>query len=164
MGNMERPAHDSRRLSYRNGGYRYILSIDDDYLTIDCQGSTYSRVTKTPLKTLRAELATERWISDYSRGRAYEVRYLLAGAIVVFFSDVNKYVPLFAPACLVLAAMALHRAFQASWPLTKTVIRNDHDEYVTSLPHIDKLQSERKAFEETLLRFIIAARNEEHAP
>jgi hypothetical protein len=164
MRDMDRLPHDSRRLSYRNGGYRYALSVDDDYLTVDCQGATYSKVTKTPLKTLKAELTTERWIPDYSRGRAYEVRYLLAGAVVVFFSDVNKYVPLLAPACVVLAAMAMHRAFQAAWPLTKTVIRNDNDEYVVSLPHIDRLESQRKAFEETLLRFISAARNEEHAP
>ena len=158
---MDRPPLEPDRLSYRSGGYRYILSFDEDYLTVDCKGPTYSKVTKTPLRDLKAELTTERWIPDAARSRGAEARYLSAIAVVVFFSDVHKYVPLLAPACVVLAAMAMYRAFQSSWPLTKTMIRKDDEGYVESIPHIGGLETQRKAFEEALLRAVKAARNEE---
>ena len=161
MRNMDGLPLDSGRLSYRSGGYRYVLSVDDDHLTVDCQRPTYSKVTKTRLKGLRPELTTERWMPDSARRRGTEARYLLAAAVVVFFSDVQKYIPLLAPMCVVLAGTAMYRAIQASWPLTKTVIRTDDEDYVASIPHIGSLEVRRKAFEDTLLRFIRAARNED---
>ena len=152
-------------LSYRSGGYRYVLSFDEDYFIVDCQRQpTYSRITRTPLLDLKAELPTERWMSDSARSRGAEARYLLAGAVVVFFSDIHTYVPLLAPACVVLAAMALYRAVQSSWPLAKTVIRRDDGAYVASIPHIGGLESARKTFEAALLRAVTVARSDEHAP
>jgi hypothetical protein len=163
MRSMDRPPLEPDRLSYRSGGYRYSLSFDEDYLTVDCQRRpTYSKVAKTPLRDLKAELTTERWIPDSARSRGTEARYLSAIAVVVFFSDAHKYVPLLAPVCLLLAAMAMYRAFQSSWPLTKTVIRKDDEGYVESIPHIGGLEIQRKAFEEALSRAVKAARNEDH--
>jgi hypothetical protein len=92
MRSMDRPPLEPDRLSYRSGGYRYVLSFDDDYLTVDCKGPTYSKVTKTPLRDLKAELTTERWIPDAARSRGAEARYLSVVAVVVFFSDIHKYV------------------------------------------------------------------------
>jgi hypothetical protein len=162
---MDRAPVGPDSLSYRSGGYRYVLSFDEDCLTVDCQRPpTYSKVIRTPLRDLKTELETERWIPDSARTRGTEARYLLTAAVVVFFSDVHRYVPLFAPACLLLAAMAVYRAFQSSWPLAKTVIRRDDGGYVESIPHIGALEAARKTFEDALLRAVTAARSDEHAP
>jgi hypothetical protein len=165
MRNMDRPPAGPNSLSYRSGGYRYVLSYDEEYFTVDCQHPpTYSKVTRTLLRDLKPELPTERWIPASARSRGIEARYLSTVAVVVFFSDIHRYVPLLAPACLVLAAMAMYKAFQSSWPLIKTVIRRDDDGYVECIPHIDGLEAERKRFEEDLVRAVRVARNEEHAP
>jgi len=162
---MDRAPVSPDSLSYRSGGYRYVLSFDEDYFTVDCQRRPiYSTVTRTPLRDLKADLPTERWMPDSARSRGTEARYLLTGAVVVFFSDIHKYVPLLAPACLVLAAMAVHRGFQSFWPLAKTVIRRDDGGYVESIPHIGALDAARKTFEEALFRAVKIARGDEHAP
>jgi hypothetical protein len=99
---MDRAPVGPDSLSYRSGGYRYILSFDEECFTVDCQRlPTYSKVTRS------------------------------------------------------------YRAFQSSWPLTKTVIRMDDDGYVEAIPHIGSLEVERRRFEEDLVRAVKVARNEE---
>lgn len=93
---------NARSLSYRWNRRRYTIQFDDQYLTIRSDLPAY-RISRTPLWQLAPELGVDRWRPNSVYAHGKEARYLLAGATVVFFSDISTRVPLLAPILLLLA-------------------------------------------------------------
>ena len=150
---------NARSLSFKWDTVRYMISFDSEYLTVDRQAATYSDNTRTALADLCPELTRRRWIPDSALRFGKEARYLLLLAVIVYFSKVHAYVPLLAPVSLALGLLHLYKAFRNSGPMEKTTIYSDTDAVVT-IPHYERIESARKAFEEALSRAITNAREE----
>ncbi|HZL12517.1 MAG TPA: hypothetical protein VFC85_00095 [Verrucomicrobiae bacterium] len=151
---------NARSLSYRWDGYDYTLKIDDEHLTVEWHSAGDSRTTRTPLKDLKPELPVERWVSSAARKNGRLGTGLLVAVVVVYFSDIQAHVPLLAPVMLLFSISFIYWAVRGSLPFSKTTIRGRNDSYIASIPHLERLKIQRRAFEETLLRMIKKARGD----
>ena len=161
-GRMDTIPLNARSLSYRWNGRRYTIQFDDEHLTVKSDSPAY-RIAKTPLWHLAPEFVVDNWWPNSVYANAKETRYLYAGAIVVFFSDISTQIPLLAPALLLLALLSSYRILRACWPLNKTRLFTEDDEQFTVIPHHRSQEAQRKAFEEALIRAIQKARDEYNA-
>ena len=154
MNNVDEIPLNARSLSYRWDGFDFTLRFDDENLTVEWRSPGDSRTTKTPLRHLKPELPIEHWISSTARKTGRLGLCLVVAAAIVFFSDIRVHVPLLAPTLLLFGLPNIYLAMRGSLPLTKTTIRGQNDSYIASIPHLKRLNKQRRAFEETLLQMI----------
>ncbi len=100
MSTLESLPLNARSLSYRWDGYDYRLQLDPKHLTVEWTSPAHSRVIKTALRDLKAELAVEQWVSEAGRKCTRLGTACLAAFAVVWFSDIRPHAPLLAPALL----------------------------------------------------------------
>ena len=94
-------------------GYDCTLQFDEEYLHYNWQSPAYAKSSKTPLRALKPELSVQRWVSEGVRKSFVFGLYLLAAAVVVYFSDIRTHVPLLAPALLLFGAQYIYRFVRA---------------------------------------------------
>jgi hypothetical protein len=152
---------NARSLSYRWDGYDYRLQLDPEHLTVEWKSPAYSRVSKTALRDLKPELAVEQWVSEDGRKCGRLVLACFAASVVVWFSDIRPHVPLLAPALLLFGVQYMYWGIRAIYPRNRTIVRAQNESPVVSIPHFERLASQRRAFEDSLLRMVKRARADE---
>jgi hypothetical protein len=150
---------NARSLSFKRGSQRCTLEFDTLYLTRSRQTGPAVQITKTPLWRIMPELLIDRSIPESARQFARMLLFSSASAIVVYFSDLPLHVPLLLPALVICAAWCAYQIIRVVWPLEKTKILSDSGGQIGMIPHDERIDNQRKLFEQALLHAVRQARH-----
>ena len=154
---------NARSIRFRWRGWSYDYSFDDEFLTSSSGWRGFSQTTKTPLWRLMQDFVEDTPVSDVARRHMRRLRYSLAAALVVQFSNIPQHVPYLAPALFAFAGYSIIRGARHTWPTKQTRVLTNYGDQIISIPHLKLLETGRQRFEEQLRSAIEAAkaRNDE---
>jgi hypothetical protein len=153
---------NARSLSYRWEGHDYRLQLDPEHLSVECKSPVVTRVSKTALSDLKPDLPVEQWVSQGGLKCGRRAIACVVAATVVWFSDIRPHVPLLVPVLLLFGIQNIYWTIRAVVPRNRTSVQAENGSQIVFIPHFDRLTTQRRAFEDSLLRMVKQARGDEH--
>jgi hypothetical protein len=149
---------NARSLHFRWQRGTHDISFDSHVLTYKHTRFGHSSTTKTALDRLMDEFVVDTPTDSRLQYYARRLRYSLALAAIVHFSEIPRFVPYLAPALLAYAVIMLFRGLPFSWPRQQTRVITSYSEPIVSIPHLPKIDGTRQRFEEQLSTAIKSAK------
>ena len=152
---------NSREISYGRRN-RNKLTITDNKLVSEWNQCCDSGKTEYLLNNLQDEFTA--YHGPTAKEKSLEHRnksvYYFLGSIVIYFSELNSYIPLLAPVLFLLTAFFFYKAFKAFYPHEWTIVHDLEEEDYLWLKHSDfKDQEEFDSFLEQLRKSIVSSKN-----
>ncbi len=157
---MAEKSEDKCEIKWSKGKQMFALVIDDQFLVQEWKSGVDEGRRHWHLKNLSAKV-------DYSRGRERRCSSLWAAtviflgvAIVLYFSSLNRHVPLLAPLMVFIGFILMYKAIRLSKVETWTIIQKDNGEYAAYITHRGCSEEEIKKFTECFVYAVKKAKKE----
>ena len=163
---MTEKSEDECKIKWAKGKQMFTLAIDDQFLVQEWKSGVDEGRRHWHLKNLSAKV-------DYSRGRHRHCSSLWAAtvidlgvAIVLFFSSLNRHVPLLAPIMALIGFILMYKAIRRSKVETWTIIQKDNGGYAAYITHGGCSEEEISKFTECFVDAVKKAKKEsiKHKP
>lgn len=157
---MAEKSEDKCEIKWSKGKQMFTLVIDDQFLVQEWKNGADESRRHWHLKNLSAKV-------DYSRGRDRHCSSLWAAtvivlglAIVLFFSNLNRHVPLLAPLIALIGFNLMYKAIRLSKVKTWTIIRKDNNKCAAYITHGGCSDEEINKFTECFVYAVKKAKKE----
>lgn len=163
---MTEKSEDKCEIKWSRGKQMFTLAIDDQFLVEEWKNGADESRRHWHLKNLSAKI-------DYSRGRDRDCSsfwiasvIVLGLAIALFFSSLNRHVPLLAPLIALIGFNIMYKAIRLSKVKTWTIIRKDTGECAAYITHGGCSEEEINRFTECFVDAVKKAKEEskKHKP
>jgi hypothetical protein len=157
---MAEKSEDKCEIKCSKGKHMFTLVIDDQFLVQEWKNGVDESRRHWHLKNLSAKV-------DYSRGRDRHCSsfwiatvIILALAIVLFFSSLNRYIPLLAPFTALIGFNLMCKAIRRSKIQKWTILRKDNGECAAYITHGGCSEEEINKFTECFVYAVKKAKKE----
>ncbi|MHC4693247.1 MAG: hypothetical protein ACYS67_10945 [Planctomycetota bacterium] len=148
---MAEKSEDKCIIKWSRGKHMFTITIDDQFLVEEWVHGVDTSRRHWHLKNLSSKI-------DYSQGREKDcssfwvaTMIILALAIVLFFSSLNRHIPLLAPLIALIGFILMYKAIRRSKIKKWTILRKNDGECATYITHGYCSEEEINRFTECLV-------------